>query len=86
MCLATAGFIFAVYGFLSYWIFSKLGSDEFPKDSAILIFAIYWPKCILGLVFGAWFMVLAIRDWHGNVHRMLLLKLLKDQQKKMDSP
>jgi hypothetical protein len=44
--------------------------------------AVFWPKCLVGFFLAAWFMVVAIRDWNGNVHRMLLLKLLDEQQNK----
>ena len=79
-----AGFCYAIYGYVAYSMFSSLDSDEFGKDGVLLV-ALFWPKCLMGFLFGASFMVLAIRDWHGNVHRMLLLKLLDVQQKNKDS-
>jgi hypothetical protein len=42
--------------------------------------AFFWPKFLLGFYCAIWFVVWAIRDWHGNVHRMLLLRLLDAQQ------
>jgi hypothetical protein len=40
---------------------------------------------LLGFVVGTYLIVLAIRDWHGNVNRMLLLKLLDAQEKQMET-
>jgi hypothetical protein len=47
----------------------------------VLFLAVEWPKFILEFGFGIWFIIFAIRDWHGNVHRMLLLRLLDAQEK-----
>ena len=79
--LGMATFILAAYGYIAHLLFSTLGSDGFaPADSALLI-AIFWPKVILMAVGAGAFIALAIRDWRGNVHRMLLLRLLDAQQK-----
>ena len=74
--LAGGAFTYAAYGYITYALFSRLGSDEFGKGSTDLLLTIYWPKCLLGFLFATWCMAVAFRDWHGNVHRMLLLKLL----------
>jgi len=42
----------------------------------------FWPKIILMAGLAGVFIGLAIRDWRGNVTRMLLLRLLDAQQKK----
>lgn len=76
-----AAFILVVYGCIAYILFQTLGSETFsPADSALL-FAIFWPKVLLMVVAASAFAALAIRDWHGNIHRMLLLKLLDAHQK-----
>lgn len=79
--LGMAAFILVAYGYVAYLLFSTLGSETAsPADSALL-FAIFWPKVILMLVGAGAFIALAIGNWHGNVHRMLLLRLLDAQQK-----
>jgi hypothetical protein len=79
--LGMVAFILAAYGYIAYLLFHTLGSETFsPADSALL-FAIFWPKVILMTGLAGVFIGLAIRDWHGNVHRMLLLRLLDAQQK-----
>ena len=80
MLLALAGFAFAAYGYIAYQMFSRLDSSKFPNQDSALMVAFFWPKCLVGLLFGAWFLSLAIRDWKGNVNRMLLLKLLDAQK------
>jgi hypothetical protein len=76
-----AAFILVGYGYVAHLLFSTLGSETFsPADSALL-FAIFWPKVILMSVGAGAFIALAVRDWRGNVHRMLLLRLLDAQQK-----
>jgi hypothetical protein len=47
----------------------------------VLFFAVLWPKCLLEFGLGGWLIVWAITNWHGNVNRMLLLRLLDAQQK-----
>ena len=44
-----------------------------------------WPKCLIGFIVGTCLIVLAIKDWHGNTSRLLLLKLLDAEQKQADS-
>ena len=79
--LGMAVFIFAVYGYVAYFLFGTLDSQTFsPADSALL-FAFFWPKLLLMTVMAGVFIALAVRDWHGNVHRMLLLRLLDSHQK-----
>ena len=81
--IGMAAFGFAIYGYVAYMLFSTLDSKTFsPADSALL-FAVFWPKALLMMVFASWFIVLAIRDWRGNVERMLLLRLLDAHQKEM---
>jgi hypothetical protein len=45
----------------------------------VVAFAVVWLKCLVVFAIGAWFIVWSIRDWNGNVNRMLLLKLLDDR-------
>jgi hypothetical protein len=54
--------------------------DEVFARAWLLLFAAFWPNCLI--LFGVAFFVIfrAIRDWHGNANRMLLLKLLEAQK------
>jgi hypothetical protein len=82
--IGMAAFGFAIYGYVAYILFSTLDSKTFsPADSALL-FAVFWPKALLMMVFASWFIVFAVRDWHGNVERMLLLRLLDAHQKQTE--
>jgi hypothetical protein len=82
--LGMAAFLLAAYGYIAYRLFGTLGSETFsPADSALL-FALFWPKVLLMAVMAGAFIALAVRDWHGNVHRMLLLRLLDTHQKEKD--
>jgi hypothetical protein len=57
---------------------SAFGSIFFSVN--ILMFAIHWPTCLAVLYISGWSIITAIRDWHGNINRILLLKLLDAQQ------
>ncbi|MCI0744487.1 MAG: hypothetical protein L0Y58_03680 [Verrucomicrobia subdivision 3 bacterium] len=82
--LGMAAFLLAGYAYIAYMLFSTLDSDTFsPADSALL-FALYWPKVLLMTVMAGAFIALAVRDWRGNAHRMLLLRLLDAHQKQTD--
>jgi len=86
--LGTGIFVWACYGYILISLFDHLhltetGREDFPPQAWgwLFLFAMFWPKCLIGFAFGAWLIGSAIRDWHGNVNRMLLLKLLEAQQK-----
>ena len=53
--------------------------DPFSLLVSVLSFALGWPACLLMWCFSLWLIVVAIRDWHGNINRRLLLKLLDAQ-------
>ena len=78
--LVVAAFSLAVYGYIAAQIVIKLESGQ-PGDNSTFMVAFFWPKCLLGFCLAAWFIAWAIRDWHGNVQRMLLLRLLDAQLK-----
>jgi hypothetical protein len=78
--------ILAVTGYTAHLLFGTLNSEVIsPADSALL-FVLFWPKVILGVGLAGVLIGLAIRDWHGNVQRMLLLRLLTAQQKDTNRP
>jgi len=65
---------------IGYFLFNNtLGSDT-PADS-VLLFALFWPKVIFMTGIAGAMIAIVIKDWHGNVNRMLLLRLLDAQQK-----
>jgi uncharacterized membrane protein len=82
--LLGGAFLLAGYGYILARIVMMLESDSFSEipEATTLVVAVFWPKCLLGFCVGAGLIGLAIRDWHGNVHRMLLLRLLDEQQNK----
>jgi hypothetical protein len=87
--LGAGFFAWAVYGYIAFSVFGRLQSAEIGKDSLgymiwLTGFAMIWPKCLLGFAVGACLIGFAIRDWHGNVHRMLLLKLLNAQEAQVE--
>jgi len=55
--------------------------DDVMSRGWMLGFALFWPKSLMLFGFGVFFIIWAIRDWHGNANRMLLLRLLEAQQK-----
>jgi hypothetical protein len=78
--------VFAVFFYLYIIVaelitlFGRLNSTALTLYD-VLHFAVLWPKCFLWFGIGGWFIVWAIRDWHGNANRMLLLRLVEAQQK-----
>ncbi len=79
--LGMVVFFLTALCYMAYFLFHTLDSETFsPADSA-LVFAIVCSKFYLMIGVTVVFLGLAIRDWHGNVHRMLLLRLLDAQQK-----
>jgi len=82
--LVGAVFLLAGYGYVLARVVGLLQSESFSEipGATFLVVAIFWPKCLLAFCLGGWLIGLAIRDWHGNVHRMLLLRLLDEQEKK----
>lgn len=65
--------------------FSRLG-DAFIFSSKILVLAVYYPNCLLGFCVSSWCIVKVITEWHGNINRRLLLKLLEAQQTQSTIP
>ena len=76
--LAMATLTIAVNSYIALQI---VGVLESGRDDATFMVAFFWPKCLVGFCLAAWFVSWAVRDWHGNAYRMLLLRLLDAQQK-----
>jgi len=82
--VTAAGFSFAVAGFIVYSLLKMLNDNTLQNADKALMCAVFWPNCLLHLLFGFVLAATAIRDWHGNIRRMLLLRLLDSQIKKAD--
>jgi len=92
--LGTGVILAAVYGYILVLLLhlaflsendpARLG--DVLSHSNILVFAVFWPNCLLALCYSAWCISVAIRNWHGNTTRMLLLKLLQAQQTQSPDP
>jgi hypothetical protein len=85
LLLGMGAFLLVAYGYLACMLYdhsmSSFGSDRFDTQVALLILALVWPKILMMLGLAGVFIGWAIRDWHGNVTRMLLLKLLDAHQR-----
>jgi hypothetical protein len=82
--LGVAAFSLAICGYVVYFLLSTLDSKTFSSADSALLFSVFWPKALLMAVIAAAFIAVAVRDWRGNVHRMLLLRLLDANQKETD--
>lgn len=78
--VGMTAFIFAADGCLAYFLFSTLESQALSPAEEALLLAYIWPQVLLMLVIAGAFFALAVRDWRGNVHRILLLRLLDAHQ------
>ena len=83
--LGMAAFAWAAYGYFGYQIVSFVDSQTFDQSDKALMVAFFWPKCLMGFLFGAWFLAVVICDWKGNVNRMLLLKLIDAHKAEVSS-
>jgi hypothetical protein len=72
---------FVVIELLKHIDIMVAGHDDVVSRLWLFGFALVWPKCLILFSFAALFIFWAIRDWHGNANRVLLLKLLEAQQK-----
>jgi hypothetical protein len=67
-------------GYMLYLLVAERGREHLDSVTVFLIVLI-WTKCCMYLAFGVWFLSTAYLKWHGDVSRMLLLRLLDAQQK-----
>lgn len=82
--LGMAGFASAYCLYVAHFLSGTLGSGDWGAADSALLFAFLWPNVFLMACIAGAFIGLVIRDWHGNVNRMLLLRLLDAQQKESD--
>jgi len=84
--LVLGALTLVVMGLYASMVFSLVNRFEEPRDNIeialieIALISVLVPKVYINLIVGMGFLVIAFRDWHGNVNRMLLLKLLDAQQ------
>jgi hypothetical protein len=74
----------AFYGFLLGALLHDLDFGH-PTLEAILKIAVLWPKCLVELAIAVGVLGIAVRDWHGNANRMLLLRLLEAQESQTEA-
>jgi hypothetical protein len=68
----------ACYGYISISIYHRLDFQNLQTGD-VLLFALFWPMCLIVFLGGVLIIAWAIIDWHGNAERKLLLKLLDAQ-------
>jgi hypothetical protein len=67
-------------GYVLYGLIAGSQAGHFDGQAVFLIVLI-WTKCCVYFVFGDWCFITACLKWHGDVNRMLLLRLLDAQQR-----
>jgi hypothetical protein len=94
--LSAGIFIVLCFSFIFIMLFNMPGfpgREDNPEDltaSLILevnwsiLFALYWPQCLIGFIFGTWIIVWTKLNWPGNANRLLLLRLLDANQNQGD--
>ena len=76
--------ILASCGFVAPKLFNIISSGDTGKEARLYILLSVWPNLIVMSGLAGYLIGLAIVDWHGNVTRMLLLRLLDAEQKRTD--
>jgi hypothetical protein len=74
----------ACYGYLLFWLLKVLGPAH-PDSRMVAVIASLMAICAVLLFAAGSLFCIAIRDWHGNVNRVLLLKLLEAQEQETSS-
>ena|SRR6202453_3378519 len=80
-CIALSG----GFGYMLY-LFNSLNSQfegQNFESTFVFFIVLIWTKCFLYFLFGMWCIVNTCVNWHGDVNRMLLLKLLDVQQNRL---
>jgi len=73
----------AYVGCFIYTIFRMLDSKTISEAQTAMVIAVFWPQALLVVLVAAALTGLAIRDWHGRAHRVLLLKLIEAHKKEL---
>jgi hypothetical protein len=74
-------YAFLVVSMMGHLAHAQAAKDAFVLGGLLIDIIMLWPKSLVMLFVGAVLIGWVIRDWRGNVNRMLLLKLLDAQQK-----
>jgi hypothetical protein len=79
-------FSILVYSFILILIFNLPESITSAQNDTfslawVLLFAMYWPQCLMGFIVGGWHIVSSIINWHGHGNRILLLRLIDENEK-----
>jgi hypothetical protein len=87
--LGAGIFTLLCYSFIVICLFQIL-DHAFSDDVAlrfawVLVFAVLWPKCILGFIIGSWLTIRTLINWRGHANHILLLRLLDANQKQTDA-
>src|SRR3954463_6342505 len=70
----------AMLGYLLHSLITQSEAGYFDGQIVFYIVLI-WTKCCFYFVFALWCLMTVCVKWHGDVNRMLLLRLLDAQQK-----
>ena len=65
-----------LYGRTLFALLSELQSEKPTSPDTVLAIAIFFPKCLVQAAVATWAYSKVITEWHGNVSRMVLLRLL----------
>jgi uncharacterized BrkB/YihY/UPF0761 family membrane protein len=68
------------FGYLLHRLIAESDAGHFDGQTVFFI-VLFWTKCCVYLFFAVWCFVTAWLKWHGDVNRLLLLKLLDEKQK-----
>lgn len=69
----------AVFGYFLHSLVVEAEGSRFGGQEVFIIVLI-WTKCCFYFTFGGWCLITAFLKWHGDVNRMLMLRLLDAQQ------
>jgi hypothetical protein len=70
----------AGFGYLLHALIAESKAGLFDGEIVFFIVVI-WTKCCIYFLLGAWCFITVSLKWHGDVNRMLLLRLLDEQQR-----
>jgi len=69
----------AMFGFLLHSLIDVSDHGQF-NTTMVFFMLLIWTKCCFYFIFGVWCLATVNQNWHGDVNRMLLLKLLDAQE------
>jgi hypothetical protein len=82
--ILAIGVLFTVdlflYGNTLFALASQLQSERPASPDTVLAIAICFPKCLVQVAIAAWAYAKVITEWHGNVSRTILLRLLATRE------